>query len=159
MPFTARYLFGEARTVYCHTTRVHPDIKGEDVATVMMETRGGATVLCSLSYASRVEHDRFNETTMFIECENGSVELGPDYWVRVTTENGTLARRCVPPRYTWADPTYAAIHPSIVSCNGDLLRALQTNQQAATSGEDNLETMHLVFGAYESTRTGRVIRL
>ena len=156
---TARFLFGEAKTIYCHTTRVHPDIKGEDVATVMMEMGDGVTVLCSLSYASRVEHDRFNETYIFIECENGSVELGPDYWVRVTTESGTLAKRCAPQRYAWADPTYAAIHPSIVSCNADLLRALQTGQPAATSGEDNFETMHLVFGAYESARTGRVIEL
>ena len=155
----ARFLFGEARTIYCHTARIHPDIKGEDVSTVMMEMREGATVLCSLSYASRVEHDRFNETYMFIECEDGSVELGPDYWVKVTTETGTLSRRCVPPSYDWADPTYAAIHPSIVTCNAHLLHALQTGRPAETSGEDNLKTMRLVFGAYESAQTGRVVEL
>jgi predicted dehydrogenase len=96
---------------------------------------------------------------MFIECENGSIELGPDFWVRVTTERGTLAKRCVPPHYAWADPTYAAIHPSIVDCNADLLRALQSGEPAATSGEDNLETMRLVSCAYESARTGQVIQL
>ena len=155
----ARFLFGEARAVTCRTARIHPDIKGEDVATVMLEMKQGATVLCSLSYASRVEHNRFNETYIFIECEDGSVELGPDYWVRVTTENGTLSRRCVPPHYAWADPTYAAIHPSIVTCNADLLHALQTGQPAATSAEDNLQTMRLVFGAYESAQTGQIIEL
>jgi len=156
---TSRYLFGEARTLYCHATRVTPGIKGEDVATVMLEMGDGVTVICALSYASPVEHDRFNETFMFVECENGSIELGPDFWVRVTTRRGTLAQRCVPPRYAWADPTYAAIHPSIVDCNADLLRALQTGEPAATSGEDNLETMRLVSCAYESARTGQVIQL
>src|SRR5206468_2248172 len=29
---TARFLFGEAATLYCQTRRVHRDIKGEDVA-------------------------------------------------------------------------------------------------------------------------------
>lgn len=156
---TARYLFGEAKTLYCHTTRIRPDIKGEDVATVMMKMGDGVIVICSLSYASRVEHDRFTETYIRVECENGSVELGPDYWVRVTTEKGTLSRRCVPAHYAWVDPKYEVVQSSIVPCNADLLRALQTGQPAATSGEDNFETMRLVFGAYESARTGQVIEL
>ena len=153
----ARYLFGEARTVYCQTTRVHADIRGEDVATVMLGMQDGATVLCSLSYASRVEHDRFNETYIMVECEYGSIELGPDYWVRVTTERGTLVRRCAPRRYAWADTAYAAIHPSIVTCNAHLLHALQSGQPAATSGDDNLRTMRLVHAAYESAHSGGVV--
>ncbi|HKS38819.1 MAG TPA: Gfo/Idh/MocA family oxidoreductase, partial [Verrucomicrobiae bacterium] len=32
----ARFLFGEAENLYCQTRRVHRNIKGEDVATVMM---------------------------------------------------------------------------------------------------------------------------
>ena len=125
----------------------------------MLGMQGGATVVCALSYASRVEHDRFNETYMHIECQNGSVALGPDYWVKVTTERGTLSRRCAPKQYAWADPAYAAIHPSIVDCNAHLLRALRTGQAADTSGADNLRTMRLVFAAYESAQTGEVIQL
>jgi predicted dehydrogenase len=33
---TARFLFGEAESLYCQTQHVHPSIRGEDVATVMM---------------------------------------------------------------------------------------------------------------------------
>ncbi len=156
---TARFLFGEAKTLYCQTRQVTPGIKGEDVATVMMEMGDGITVICSLSYASRVEHDRWNETYMVIECDNGSVELGPDYWVRVTTEKGTLATRCVPPNYDWIDHDYAVVQSSIVLCNADLLRALQTGHPAPTSGQDNFETMRLVFAAYDSAQTGQVITL
>jgi predicted dehydrogenase len=156
---TARFLFGEARALYCQTRQVTPGIKGEDVATVMLDMGDAITVTCALSYASRVEHDRWNETYMMIECHNGCVELAPDYWVRVTTERGTLSKRCVPPSYDWIDPEYLVVQSSIVPCNADLLGALQTGQPAPTSGEDNLETMRLVFAAYDSAQTGQVINL
>ena len=153
----ARFLFGEARTLYCQTRRVHRDIKGEDVATVLMRMRSDATVACNMSYASRVEHDRFPETFVFVEGEHGSIELAPDYWLRITTRDGTQARRCPPPFYTWADPRYALVHSSIVACNSDLLRALQTNTPAETSGKDNLKTAKLVFASYESAAKNQVI--
>jgi predicted dehydrogenase len=161
----ARYLFGEAASLYCHIARVTPGIQGEDVATVMMVMGGGSdraeavTVLCSLSYASRVEHDRYNETYLTVECSEGTVELGPDYWVRVTTRDGTLSTRHPPTHYAWATPEFAVVHASIVPCLRDLLRALETGQTAATSGEDNLKTMRLVFAAYESAETGQIIPL
>jgi predicted dehydrogenase len=154
---TARFLFGEAKSLYCRTQRINPSIKGEDVATVIMEMGNNTTVVCEMSYASRLEHERFPETYILAECEHGSVELGPDYWVRVTTADGTLAKRCPPPRYSWADPRYDVVQSSIVPCNADLLRALQTGQPAETEAADNIKTMRLVFGAYESARTGRVV--
>ncbi|MBI5384986.1 MAG: Gfo/Idh/MocA family oxidoreductase [Verrucomicrobia bacterium] len=157
---TARMLFGEARTLFCRTTRVHPDIRGEDVATVMLGMASGATVTCEMSYASRVEHDRFPETFVFIEGERGSAELGPDYWIRVTTAaSGTLARRCPPPFFAWADPRYALAQTAGVACNANLLGALQGVSAAETTGEDNLKTLSLVFGSYESAMTGQAIRL
>src|SRR5687768_10753113 len=48
----ARLLFGAAQNLYCQTRRVHSDIKGEDVATVMMRMgRAETTVLCQMAYA------------------------------------------------------------------------------------------------------------
>ena len=154
---TARFLFGEAESLYCRTAQVNPGIKGEDVATVLMEMGEGTTVTCEMSYASRLEQERFPETHVLAECKRGSVELGPDYWVRATTEEGTVARRYPPPRYPWADPAYDLVQASLVPCNADLLRALQTGQPAETSAEDNLNTARLVFGAYESAATGRPV--
>jgi predicted dehydrogenase len=105
---TARFLFGEPRSLACHTTRIRTDIRGEDVATVMLSL-DDATVVCSMSYASRVEHDRFPETYMFVEGDRGSIALAPDYWLRTTTSAGTLTRRVSPERYSWADPTYELV--------------------------------------------------
>jgi predicted dehydrogenase len=155
---TARFLFGEAASLYCRTQRVNPGIRGEDMATVMLAMHSGATVTCEMSYASPVEHDRFPETFALVECERGSVELGPDFWLRVTRKGqGTLARRCPPPFYAWADPRYAVVHASIPACCADLLRALKTGAPAETTGEDNLKTLELVFGAYASAAEGRAV--
>jgi predicted dehydrogenase len=155
----ARFLFGEARTLYCRTQRVNPTIQGEDVATVVMEMGDGVTVSCEMSYASRLEHERFPETYLLIECGGGSLELGPDCWIRLTTTEGTHAKRYPPPYYHWADPRYALIHASIVPCNADLLRALRTGTLPETSGEDNLQTVRLIYAAYDSAVADTVVLL
>jgi predicted dehydrogenase len=154
----ARFLFGEAHSLYCHTRRVDASIRGEDVATVLMVMGDDVTVTCELSYASPVEHDRFPETYILVECERGAVELGPDYWLRSTTKGeGTLSRRYPPPQYDWADPRYALVHASIVPCTRDLLQSLQGKGVAETTPEDNLHTLALVFRAYASARQGRAM--
>lgn len=156
----ARFLFGEAETLACHTQRVHADIAGEDVATVMLRMRQGTTVLVEMAYAGNyLERERFPETLLFIEGPRGSVELAPDHWIRVTTNQGTHARRCPPPRYSWADPAYDLVHASIVPCQQNLLQHLRGEAMAETTGEDNLRTMQLVYSAYEAARTGKVVRL
>lgn len=153
----ARFLFGEAARLYCQTHRITPGIMGEDAATVMLQMQSGATVVVNLSYASRVEHDRFPETFIHIEGEGGAVELAPDCWLRVTTKRGTERRRCPPPEYAWADPKYALVHSSIVACHRDLLNALQTNTAPETSAADNLKTLKLVQAAYDSARLSATV--
>ncbi len=155
----ARFLFGEAAALNCRTSRVHEDIRGEDVATVLLHLRSGATVTCNLSYASRIEHDRFPETYALVEGTEGGAELGPDFWIRVTTRSGTSSRRVPPPFYSWADPRYAVVHASIVDCQRDLLRHLCGEGRAETTGEDNVNTVRLVSAAYTSAASGETVRL
>ena len=156
----ARFLFGEAEAVHCRTARVHAHIKGEDVATVVLHMRSGATVLVELGYpGTPYERERFPETFALVEGERGSVELAGDYWVRTTTAEGTLARRHPPPRFAWADPRYDVVHASGVPCNENLLAALRGEGRAETTGEDNLRTVRLVFAAYESAASGQVVRV
>ncbi|MBI1258125.1 MAG: gfo/Idh/MocA family oxidoreductase [Chloroflexi bacterium] len=147
---TARFLFGEASSLYCHTTRVHPDIKGEDVATVMMQMGDGVSVICEMSYASRTEIERFPQTYVYIEGDQGFLELGPDYTIRETTADGTCIRRFPPKHYAWADPAYDLVHSSIVDAQADLLAHLTGEKIAETTGADNLKTATLVRAAYDS---------
>jgi predicted dehydrogenase len=156
----ARALFGEADQLLCHTQRIHADIKGEDVATIMLKMSGRTSVVCNMAYAENfLEVDRFPETFFFIEGDKGSLELGADYWIRVTTADGTHARRYPPPRYDWADPAYDVVHASIVPCNVDIFAALRGGHTAQTAAEDNLKTVELVFAAYASAASGQVQKI
>lgn len=164
----ARFLFGEADRLYCHIQQIHADIKGDDVATVMLQMRRArppatvgrpmpVTVTCEMGFAENaLENDCFPETFVFIEGERGSVELGPRFWLRVTTPEGTHARRVPPPRYPWALPDYDVAHASMVPCNANLLQGMQGGA-AETTAEDNLKTMRLVYAAYDSARTGQAV--
>lgn len=154
----ARFLFGEATTLYCQTYRVHKDIRGEDVATVMITMGEGMTVVCEMSYASKREHDRFPEAYIQVEGDQGFLELAPDYWIRETAAAGTLSTRHIPPRYPWADPAYDLVHSSIVPCQADIANGLRGGASEMT-GADNLKTIQLVFGSYESAASGKVLRL
>jgi predicted dehydrogenase len=121
---------------------------------------GQTTVLVEMAYAENaLERERFPETFAFVEGDKGSVELAPDFWIRVTTQAGTWAKRCPPPRYAWADPAYDVVQASMVPCLANLLQALRGHGPAETTAEDNLQTLRLVFAAYESARTGQVVCL
>ncbi|GAB4467536.1 MAG: Gfo/Idh/MocA family oxidoreductase [Armatimonadaceae bacterium] len=162
---SARFLFGEAKSVYCQTRNINPTIRGEDVATVMMPMGrdGEVTVICEMSYASRTEYERFPQTYLFVEGDGGSLEIAPDYIVKVTDRTGTwqepqtTVRRCPPPRYPWADPAYDLVQASMVPCLTDLFGHLSGKSTAETTGKDNLETVRLIFAAYESADTGKVV--
>jgi D-apiose dehydrogenase len=154
----ARFFFGEPQSLYAQTYRTRPDIKGEDVASAMLRI-GDLICTCDISYSSNVERQCFPETLMLIEGTEGTLEVAPDLWVRVTTADGTYSQRHTPPYYAWADSRYAVVHASIVPCNADLLRSLQTKSPVETSAEDNLKTMRLVYCAYESAERNQVVQL
>jgi predicted dehydrogenase len=156
---TARFLFGEVESLYCQTHRVHADIKGENVATVVLRMRNCCTVLVQMAYAeNHVERECFPQTLIFVEGKKGSAEILPDYLLRVTSASGTTTDRHAPARYSWVDPAYEVVHSSIVSCQADLLEALRGGS-AETTGEDNLKTVQLVFACYNSAANNRVVSI
>ncbi len=157
----ARFLFGEAERLHCETACTLPELRGENVATVTLRMNGGqTTVVCGMAYAGTpLERECFPETLAFIEADRGSLEVAPGCSVRTTTAGGTHVRRVRPPRYGWANPDYDLIHASMVPCLGNLLRDLREGTTAETTAEDNLRTLELVFGAYESARRGQTVTL
>jgi len=156
----ARFCFGEPSQLACQTHRVHPDIRGEDVATVMLLMRAGrTTVTCELGYAENaLEHECFPQTLALLEGSRGSIEIAPGYVIRVTTKTGTAVERHPPARYAWSDPMHEVVEASIVECNRHLLAALRGEAAAETTGEDNLRTLKLVYDCYEAAARRTVIR-
>jgi D-apiose dehydrogenase len=156
---TVRFLFSEADRLTCHIHRVTAGIAGEDVATILLAMENGMTVSLNLSFASRLESERFPETFIIVEGDKGSVELAPDYWIRRTKEKETRAARYPPKFYSWADPSYTLVHASIVECHRNLAGALRGTCQGETTGADSLKTLRLVFAAYESARAQQTVLL
>jgi D-apiose dehydrogenase len=145
-----RFLFGEAKSLYCLTQRVNPKIKGEDVANVLMEMQNGLQCYAEMSYASILEREAFPQTLVLVEGEKGSLHLTNDFVLKTITRKGVISEEIIKPKlYNWLDPDYAVVHSSIVDCNADILRGLQGGV-SETTGADNFKTVELVWKSYES---------
>jgi len=157
---TARFLFGEAQSVYCQHRRTRQDIRGEDMATVLL-SMGEVICSCEMSNATRTSWGHYPDVNIFVEGARGSIELSPDYWVKVATDEGVNARRIIPPHYSWMHSAYPHWHASIVACHADLVKAIRAGDQhlAETNADDNIKTMQLIFKAYESASDKKVIHL
>ncbi|RPI21551.1 MAG: gfo/Idh/MocA family oxidoreductase [Acidobacteria bacterium] len=154
-----RFLFGEVSSLYTRTQTVNRGVKGEDVVTTVLQMKSGVVCNSEISFASLLEREAFPQTLMLIEGSKGSMRLdiGPE--IRVTTKNGTTCETVTPERYSWQHPDYKVEPPSIVSCNGSILDDLLGRGKAETTGEDNFETVKLVFSAYESARQNAVVHV
>ncbi len=158
---TARACFGEADSLYCQLHRtLRPAVKGDNVATLLLSMGEARTsVVVELAYAmTPLERECFPQTLAFVEGPLGSIEITNDNWLRVTTKKGTHSRRHAPPRYAWADPRYEVAQSSMVACHRDILAALRGEGLGETTGVDNLRTLELVYGAYESARSNSVVK-
>ncbi len=152
----ARFFMGEAKSLYCQHLQVRDDIAGEDVASITMKM-DAAICNVELTFVSKAEGKHFPETTFLLEGTKGTLELRPDFWIHLTTAEGTLIDRYPAPRYSWADPAYDVNHASMVPLHQDFLRALRSGEPPENTGEDNLKTMQLVYSAYKSAAENQVI--
>lgn len=151
----ARFFMGEVEHLTCLTQRVNPKIKGEDVATVLMKMHGGATCIVDLSYASQCEVESFPQTFVYLEGTRGSISLGHDYRLTLVQGKQVTHETVAPAIYPWSHPPHEAVQESVVTLQHHWVDCLRHNREPVTSGSDNLKTLELVFGAYESAATGQ----
>lgn len=154
-----RFLFGEVETIYTQIQTVSPVIKGEDVATSLLRMKNGMVCVQQISFSSPLEREVFPQVLMLIEGDKGSVRLDPDYKFAITAGSKTHYEQMTMQKYKWQTDRLEPEPPSIVACNNDILQDLLGNGKAETTAEDNFETVRLVWAAYESASSGRVIRI
>jgi len=152
-----RFLMGEVANLRCLTQQVNTEIKGEDVANILMEMKNGAHCFIEISYASILEKESFPETLVLLEGSKGSVKLEHDFVLSITTRDGTRKEKVLPVMYDWVNPDYALVQSCMVELNRDFLQALQEGKQAEITGEDNFRTMQLVYASYESAEKGKIL--
>lgn len=152
-----RYLFGEVRSLYTVNQRINPDIKGEDVSTILLRMKSGMSCILEMSYASIVAYDCFPQTLVEVEGELGSVHLDRHYHLAWMTQEQQEAQTIQLPNYDWVHPEYAVVQTSMVAIQRNFLDGLRGAGQVETSGDDNLKTLQLTYAAYESARKNEVV--
>ncbi|WP_420458771.1 Gfo/Idh/MocA family protein [Neolewinella sp.] len=152
-----RYLFGEARRVYCVTQQVNATIRGEDVASILLRMQNGMICTVELSYATVTDLECFPQTLAEVEGEAGTIRLLPNFEYVITTRATTRRERIELPTYDWVNPLYAVAQSAMVPLHQQFLRGLRSGDVVETTGADNLRTLALTYAAYRSADTGRAI--
>ncbi len=145
----ARFFFGEAQALFCQSLRLNPIIKGEDVATIML-AMDEATCIVDLSFATTTEHQTFPETFVTLEGPEGVIRLGADYRLHIIRSGSMEVRTLPDPEHDWTDRPWHVMQDSALNIQRHWVECMRTGRRPETTGEDNLRTLELVFGAYES---------
>lgn len=154
-----RYLFGEAETIYCEKQTVNPTIKGEDVTTSILKMKNGTICIQKISFSSPLEKEIFPQTTLLIESDKGSIRLDAEFEIAITTPAGTVKETVPMKSYSWQTDRLKPEPPSIVDINQNILDDMRGLGKAENTGDDNFETVRLVWAAYQSANTGKVVHL
>lgn len=150
----SRALFGDVARISASTTRINPAIKGEDVATMLLDHEGGVTSVVDCSYATRRTPETFPQTLLEIDGDQGTLRLDAGYRLVIQNAAGEDIRDVAPPLLPWAERPWHNIQESVHLIQAHFIDCLRAGAQPETSGHDNLKTLALVEAAYASARDG-----
>ncbi len=153
----ARFLLGDVKAMTARTQRVNPAIRGEDVATMLLDHESGVTSIVDVSYATKQSVEPFPETLVEIDGSAGSLRLLQGYRLEVTGADGTEVSDVSPNLLSWASRPWHNIQESVLAIQQHWIEQLATGGETSTSGADNLKTFALVEAAYESAASGRTV--
>ncbi|RUX25654.1 Gfo/Idh/MocA family oxidoreductase [Mesorhizobium sp. M7A.F.Ca.US.011.01.1.1] len=155
----ARFLLGDVSTITSRTARINPSIAGEDVATMLLDHKSGATSVVDCSYATKLATEPFPETLIEIDGSDGTIRLAQGYRLTVTGKNGTVVTDVSPPLLPWASRPWHNIQESVVAIQQHWVDCLAKGIEPATSGADNLKTFALVEAAYAGAASRQPVQL
>ena len=146
-----RFLFDEPEDVYARTLKVTPAerVAGEEVATTLFGYPDRLAQV-ELSWASLgYPADAVNPDVLAIEGTEGSLFVDHDGQVRVSHRDGNQELISV--------DTTDAYRRSWQAALAHFAECLESGAPFETSGTDNLNTLRLVFAAYDSAATHQAI--
>lgn len=156
----ARFFFGDVKGLYCQTQTLTPGLKGDDVVSIMLRFASGAACVVEINLASSIES--VPTTQMRLECEGGFIELDGamtltrNFRGNVETSSLVASQSMVPSPYLALPFAYDSHFAATVAIQNHWVEALNANTPPETSGADNLRSLALMLGAYESARTRQV---
>ncbi|WP_062223230.1 Gfo/Idh/MocA family protein [Aureimonas sp. D3] len=153
----ARFLFGDVSAITTRTKRVNPRIRGEDVATMLLDHESGMHSVVDCSYATKLEEERFPQTLVEIDGSEGSIRLDAGYRLTVTDAQGTRHEDVSPPLLAWAERPWHNIQESVLLIQKHWVESLRAGREPDTSGRDNLKTLALVEAAYQGAASRQTV--
>ncbi len=153
----ARYLFGDANSVFCRTQQIKEGIAGEDAATILLQHDSGALSVLDVSYASRRGVEIFPHTLIDIEGTKGTIEVRADH--AITVSGPGFSRTEVVPHdvRSWTSEPWTLIQDSVVETQRHFVECLRSGTEPETSGRDSLLTYGLLEAAYASAKSGEMV--
>lgn len=150
---TFRFLLGEIASVFCHTRRVNPVIRGEDCALVQLTFENGVLGLIDANRISgpTTPEPAFGE--LRLEGDRGMIRLSPDgrLWF---TEYGKAEVE-----HTFPTSNQGYCGDSIRALQEHFAICLRTGQPGETEGREYLKTVAAVSACYRSAETGQPVPL
>ena len=152
---TFRFLFGDPQRVYARLHHVSPHVRGEDVQVILLEYPA-MTALIQTSWASvpiegldtpALSNGEPSPSLLEIDGTAGTLALTVDRRLLVRTDQGEQ-------RWDFSSTPLAL---SRVAAQQHFADCVRSGTQFETTAADNLRTMALVYGAYESATTGHPV--
>lgn len=153
-----RFFMGEVTSLSAQIHRINPDIRGEDVAVALLRHENRTSV-ANMHYVSAVEHDEIIQIPVRIEGDCGSLEIRRDYQLSVVSQKRLKHYHLPPSQYSWDSPLGGALAESVMNTQKHWVDCLHRGLEPCTSGADNLKTLELVFGGYESANQNKVFHI
>lgn len=147
---TWRYLFGTPRRLYSETLRVSPYIAGEDSGIVVLGHDDFYGIM-DMSWATRQKLDRplgsevgpVHLEQLSIDGENGTIKLYTSGEITLVSKEGSE-------EITLAKQTELDHEESHYRLQTHFIQCLNAGHAFQTEGADNLKTLRMAFGVYES---------
>ena len=150
-----RHLTGkEATNISCLTQRTDPDFKGETSAFMHMMLESDVPACVRLGFACK-GRQTLVEGNHFYQFENGHVKIGMG---QVPQVEAVLYGE--PEERTCEEALTVNVENILIPCFEHFADCIERNTEPLTSGRDNLGTMRIITGAYESAaRAGELVHL
>ena len=152
---TFRFLLGEVASVMAETKRLNPAIRGEDAGQLLLKFQNGSTAIWDANRYNESEADspRFTFGELRIDGTAGHLTMDASSAIRVKR----LGEPAVELDYTRERKNFAG--DCVYFLQRHFVDCMLSGQEFESSGSDYLKNVRIVEAAYESARTGEVVRL
>lgn len=153
----ARVFAGDVESITCESSRLNPDVRGEDTFLATLRHQGGAASVIDCSFFSHAEVDLFPQTLAIIQGTKGLLELGPDYRLRCQAGDTSAEDSVEPEVPAWGRKPLHSVQDSVINFQRHVVEVLEGRAEPRPSGAHNRDTLALALAAYESAAAGKSV--